>query len=132
MFPPATVADAARVPGVLGVLGPSGPIGFATDIDIAEQDAGGPRRITITARGQRLDLTLALTVDETVTTRMGLTRMANGETMNFLQLGGTYQVSGQLGDRTIDFTARGAAETFRASPNPEPRIPNPGSRIPNP
>ena len=44
---------------------------------------------------------------------MGLTRLANGQAMTFLQLGGTYRVTGTLGDRAVDFTARGAAETFR-------------------
>ena len=32
VFPPATVADADRVPGFLGVLGPNGPIGFSTNV----------------------------------------------------------------------------------------------------
>jgi len=31
----------------------------------------------------------------------------------FLQLGGEYRVTGTVGDRALDFTARGAAETFR-------------------
>jgi hypothetical protein len=33
--------------------------------------------------------------------------------IDFLQLGGEYRVSGTVGARAIDFTARGAAETFR-------------------
>jgi hypothetical protein len=36
--------------------------------------------------------------------------------MTFLQLGGEYRVTGRAGDRTIDFTARGSAETFRQTP----------------
>ena len=36
-----------------------------------------------------------------------------GGTNDFLQLGGTYRVEGHAGGRAIDFTARGAAETFR-------------------
>jgi len=114
VFPPASVADPERTPGVLAVLGPDGPLGFATDVSIAEQDTeGGPRQLTIRARGRRIDLTLALAVEESVGTRMGLTRMASGQTMNFLQLGGTYRVTGRAGDRTVDFTTRGSAETFR-------------------
>ena len=111
VFPPASVADPQRTPGVLAVLGPNGPLGFATDVSIEETPA--PRSVTIKARGQRLNITLALAVEETVGTRMGLTRLANGQAMTFLQLGGTYRVTGTLGDRAIDFTARGAAETFR-------------------
>ena len=111
VFPPASVADPQRTPGVLAVLGPNGPLGFATDVSIEETPA--PHRVTIRARGQRLDITLALAVEETVGTRMGLTRLANGQTMTFLQLGGTYRVTGKTGDRALDFTARGSAETFR-------------------
>jgi hypothetical protein len=98
---------------VLVVLDPSGPIGFASDVAIAEQDSAGPRRVTITAKGRRIALTLALSVEETVGTRMGLTRLATGQTMTFLQLGGMYRVRGNVGDRTVDFSARGSAETFR-------------------
>ena len=111
VFPPASVADPQRTPGVLAVLGPNGPLGFAADVAIEETPA--PHRVTIRARGQRLDITLALEVEETVGTRMGLTRLANGHTMTFLQLGGTYRVTGTTGERALDFTARGSAETFR-------------------
>ena len=38
--------------------------------------------------------------------------MTGGAT-DFLQLGGTYRVEGRAGGRSIDFTARGAAETFQ-------------------
>jgi hypothetical protein len=112
VFPPASVADPQRTPGVLAVLGPNGPLGFATDVSIEETPA--PHSVTIRARGQRLDITLALDVEETVGTRMGLTRMANGQTMTFLQMGGTYRVTGTMADRPVNFTARGSAETFRS------------------
>ena len=36
-----------------------------------------------------------------------------GVANDFLQLGGSYRVKGHAGNRAIDFTARGAAETFR-------------------
>ena len=42
--------------------------------------------------------------------------------LNFLQMRGQYTVTGQAGDRAINFTAPGSAETFResqSSPNPE-------------
>ena len=44
---------------------------------------------------------------------MSMTAATPGSTMNFLQLGGEYRVSGKIGERAVDFTARGAAETFR-------------------
>ena len=38
-----------------------------------------------------------------------------GGRADFLQLGGTYRVQGQAGGRTIDLSARGAAETAGGS-----------------
>ena len=113
VFPPATVADASRLPGFLGVLGPEGPIAFSTDVSIEEEDrGGGPKVIAVHARGPNMELTLRFYVGESVATRMALTRTAEGA-MNFLQLGGEYQVTGTIGDRDVNFTARGSAETFR-------------------
>lgn len=113
VFPPATVADASRIPGFLGVLGPDGPIAFSTDVSITEDDAGGrPKRVTVQARGHQVELTLQLDVAESVGSRMSLTRGAAGA-MNFLQLGGVYQVTGNAAGRDFNFTARGSAETFR-------------------
>jgi len=113
VFPPATVADASRIPGFLAVLGPEGPIAFSTDVSIDEEDqGGGPKVTTVHARGPNLELTLRFYVGESVATRMALTRTAEGA-MNFLQLGGEYQVTGTIGDREFNFTARGSAETFR-------------------
>jgi len=113
VFPPATVADASRLPGFLGVLGLEGPIAFSTDVSIEEEDQGDrPKVITVHARGPKVDLTLRFSVGESVATKMALTRTAEGA-MNFLQLGGEYQVTGSIGDRDVNFTARGSAETFR-------------------
>ncbi len=113
VFPPATVADASRIPGFLGVLGPDGPIAFSTDVSITEEDADGrPKLVRIQAHGRQVELTLQLDVAESIGTQMLLTRGAEG-VMNFLHLGGVYRVTGKAADRTIDFTARGSAETFR-------------------
>jgi hypothetical protein len=113
VFPPATVADASRIPGFLGVLGPDGPIAFSTDVSIAEMDEGGkPKTITVQARGSQVELTLQLDVAESTQTRMSLTRRAE-DAMTFLQLGGDYRVRGKAAGRDISFTARGSAETFR-------------------
>jgi hypothetical protein len=46
--------------------------------------------------------------------------LSNG--LNFLQMRGQYTVTGQAGDRAINFTAPGSAETFRE--NPKSQIPS--------
>jgi hypothetical protein len=111
VIPPAGVADADRVPGFLGVLGPAGLIGSATNVAISERDESesGPRTIRVVARGSAIDVELSMSVDRTERTELA---MIGGET-DFLQLGGLYRVTGRAGGRTLDFSARGAAETFR-------------------
>jgi len=115
VFPPADVADAERIPGFLGVLGPQGPLGFSTTVSIEDKGEvdGHPESVLIHARGRSLDLRLTFAVDRLVRTAMSMTRPGTGPALDFLQLGGEYAVTGKVGDRQIDFTARGAAETFR-------------------
>jgi len=60
-----------------------------------------------------INIRLVLSVDRAVHTDFTLTTTADTP-RDFLQLAGVYRVTGQTGDRRIDFTARGAAETFRA------------------
>jgi hypothetical protein len=115
VFPPADVADSERVPGFLGVLGPEGPLGFSTAVSIRETgaDSGGvPSRSVVTARGRAIDLSLSFNVERSVRSKMALTAGA-GPAMDFLQLAGEYTVSGRVGDRALNFSSRGAAETFR-------------------
>jgi hypothetical protein len=116
VFPPAAVAESDRVPGFLGVLGPQGVIGVATRVSITERDenAGGrsaPREIEIAARGADLDLLLKFSVERSIRTPFGLT--GSEVSPDFLQLAGTYRVSGRAAGRQVEFTSRGAAETFR-------------------
>ena len=115
VFPPAEVADPERIPGFLGVLGPQGPLGFSTAVTFEEQNAadGQPDRVRIRARGRSLDVTLAFAVERSVRTAMSMTQPEVGRGLDFLQLAGQYTVTGKVGDRPLDFTARGAAETFR-------------------
>jgi hypothetical protein len=110
VFPPSEVADAARVPGFLAVLGPDGPLGFATDVSI--DDTRLPA-LSVRARGSGLELRLDFVVDESVSTEMTLGSLPSGRPMTFLQLGGVFQTRGTVAGRTIEFTSRGAAETFR-------------------
>ena len=116
VFPPADVAAADRIPGFLGVLDEHGLVGIATNVSITEyrtgSDAGAaPSSIDITARSGAgaLDLRLTFSTDRSVRTALGMT----GGATDFLQLGGTYKVEGRAAGRPIDFTARGAAETFQ-------------------
>jgi hypothetical protein len=115
IFPPPDVADPDRVPGFLGVLGAQGALGFSTAVSLEEtnDERGVPQRITVRARGEALDLELVLTMDRSVRTAMSMSAAVPGSPIDFLQLGGEYRVTGKVGNRAIDFTARGAAETFR-------------------
>ncbi|MGE0816487.1 MAG: hypothetical protein AB7O93_24320, partial [Vicinamibacterales bacterium] len=114
VFPPADAADASRMPGFLMVLGPDGPLGQATRVTIDETNddaAGRPSRIVVTGTSPSLDLTLDIAIESGVTTPMSGGSRANG--LDFLQLRGRYTVSGTAGERALQFTAPGAAETFR-------------------
>ncbi len=115
VFPPREAADPERMPGFLGALGPGGPIGYATNVTIEETNdaAGRPQQVVIRGRNETLDLTLTFSVADAVVNRMQGGPLATG--LDFLQLRGTYDVRGRVGDRDIAFIAPGAAETFRGS-----------------
>jgi hypothetical protein len=119
VFPPADAADPDRVPGFVGALGPDGPNGYATDVRITEtnDERGSPRTTALRAGGNAFDLELRFDVSSIVTTRMSQGPLATG--LDFLQLRGQYTVKGHAGDRAFDFTAPGAAETFRGT-RPKP------------
>ncbi len=61
-----------------------------------------------------LDLRLEIDVDSAIRTPMRDGTLADG--LDFLQMRGRYHVSGTAGDRQLEFTAPGAAETFRGRP----------------
>ena len=112
VFPPPDAADPARVPGFLVALGPDGPVGHGTNVTISETDdpaTGRPAQILVEGRGGGLDLKMALTVESSIVTRGGA--LASGP--DFLQLRVRYHVTGRAGAEELDFTAPGAAETFR-------------------
>jgi hypothetical protein len=113
VFPPASAADPERLPGFVGAIGPDGPIGYATDVRVTEvnDERGRPQTIVVRALGTAFDVTLRFEVDAAVTTRMEQGALGGG--LDFLQLRGRYTVTGYAGSREIDFTAPGAAETFR-------------------
>ena len=118
VFPPPEAADPERLPGFVGALGPDGPIGYGTDVQITEtnDDAGRPQAVVVRAFGTAFDLTLRFDVASAVTSRMSQGAPGNG--VDFLQMRGQYTVSGQAGSRTFDFSAPGAAETFRGASRP--------------
>jgi hypothetical protein len=113
VIPPPEAADPSRIPGLLGVLGPDGPLGYATNISITETDdeRGDPR--TIVVRGRSADVEVDARFDvETTTRSRGLVMLRNE--LDFLQMRGTYTVTGRIGGRMLSFTAPGSAETFRS------------------
>lgn len=117
VHPPRDAADPDRIPGFLAALGPDGPIGYATNVSITETNDAGtdrPRRIVVHGRSVVLDLTMELTIEDAVVTRTGRGLFGGG--MDFLQLRARYRVQGRAGNQPIDFTAAGAAETFRTAP----------------
>jgi hypothetical protein len=112
--PPADAADAGRIPGFLAVIGPDGPVGHATNVSIDETNdpaTGHPHRIVVTGRSASLDVTMDLSVENSIVTKTG-TALFGGR-LDFLQLRAGYRVRGRAGARSIDFTAAGTAETFR-------------------
>jgi hypothetical protein len=113
VIPPAAAADPARIPGLLGVLGPDGPLGYATNISITETDdeRGDPRTILIRGRSADLDIEARFDV-EVITRSAGLVMLRSD--LDFLQMRGTYRVTGRIRDRMLSFSAPGSAETFRS------------------
>ena len=114
VFPPADVAAVDRLPGFMGILDKSGLAGVATNVVIDEHRPAGdpkaaPTSIDVTARAGNVDVRMSFATDRVVRTAMAMTGGAN----DFLQMGGTYRVQGTAAGRTVDFTARGAAETFQ-------------------
>jgi hypothetical protein len=127
IFPPPDAADPDRLPAFVGVLGQDGPIGYAntlgpgrrtTRVTIAETNdgRGQPQAISVSARGGELDLQVSFAVESTVTTPAGGSGPRSSG-LDFLQMRGTYTVTGRAGTRQLQFTAPGSAETFRGKSN---------------
>jgi hypothetical protein len=112
VIPPPDAADPERLPGFLVALGPDGPVGYATRVIIEETDAPGtnrPSRIVVTGRARDLNLRMDITVESATVNKGG----ALSAGPDFLQMRATYHVTGRAGGQEVDFTAPGAAETFR-------------------
>ena len=123
VYPPADAADPEHMPGFLLVLGPDGPVGYATRVTIDERDAAGtgePEHIRVRARSRALDLTMEIDVEDRVVSRMDRAAIGNG--LDFHQMRASYRVRGRVGEQHVDFTAAGAAETFRGRPLPPPAL----------
>ena len=118
IHPPPDAADPERMPGFLAAIGPDGPLGYVTRVTISEiededdPNLGRPRRIIVRGWSRQMNVTMELDVEAAEVTRMD--RGLFGGDMDFLQMRVTYRVTGHIGDERIEFTAPGAAETFRA------------------
>ena len=114
VFPPADAADASRVPGFMMVLGPDGPLGQATRVTIdetIEPSLDRPARIVVRGVSTSLDLQMEIAVESAIRTPRRSAPLADG--LDFLQMRGRYRVTGRAGDRALEFTEAGSAETFR-------------------
>lgn len=112
VIPPPDAADPARLPGFVVALGPDGPLGYATRVSIEEfddPDTHRPTRIVVTGRGPNIDLRFTIDVEDAIVNRGGALSVGP----DFLQLRSRFTVSGFVSGRRIEFTAPGAAETFR-------------------
>jgi hypothetical protein len=118
IFPPREAADPDRMPGFVGALGTDGPLGYASNVTISETNGadGRPTRIAVRALSNALDLELRFDVTSAVVTRAGQAPLSNR--LDFLQMRGTYTVTGKAGARNIRFSAPGSAETFRIPTTP--------------
>jgi hypothetical protein len=107
--------QAERLPGVLAVIGPAGPIAFAKGAQIEETSSpdGRPESIQVLAREAGLDVRMDIQVQDVIRTPMDRPGMLAEGPTQFLQLRASYHVTGTVGDRQLDFTALGSAETFR-------------------
>lgn len=112
VIPPPDAADPARLPGFVVALGPDGPLGYATRVSIDEfddPDTRRPQRIVVTGRGPNIDLRFDIHVEDAIVNRGGALSVGP----DFLQLRSSFNVKGFVSGRPIEFTAPGAAETFR-------------------
>ncbi len=117
--PPADAADAERIPGFLAVLSPDGPLGYAGRVSIQEIDDPAqdhPKRIEVVGRSASVNLSVEISPEAVVRTRTGGRLFGGG--FDFLQMSARYRVHGTAGERALDFTAQGSAETFRRAPAP--------------
>jgi hypothetical protein len=117
--PPNAVSpeQAERMPAVLAVIGPAGPIAFAKGAQIEETSSpdGRPESIQVLAREGGLDVRMDIRVQDLIRTPWGRPGMPAEGPTQFLQLRASYRVTGTVGDRQLDFTALGSAETWRRS-----------------
>ena len=96
------------------VLGPDGPLGQATRVTIdetIEPSLDRPARIVVRGVSASLDLQMEIAVESAIRTPWRSAPLADG--LDFLQMRGRYRVTGRAGDRALEFTEAGSAETFR-------------------
>jgi hypothetical protein len=110
--PPAAVADRSRVPAFLMALGADGPLGYSTNVTIAETDRAdgtAPERILVSGQSDALSVNIDLAIEQATRSRFG----PAATPLRFLQMRAHAHVSGTVGGTPFDFRAPASAETFR-------------------
>ena len=127
VFPPPDAADPDRLPAFVGVIGPEGPLGYADSLRGAAEEGhlvairetdnaqGDPQIVVVTARSGLVDFQLTFNVESRVVTQGTPGSGPLGRSLDFIQMRGTYEVTGSAGGRSLNFSAPGTAETFRGA-----------------
>jgi hypothetical protein len=114
--PPADAADPERIPCVLIVTSLGGDVTLSRDVTIEEigrTPDGAPQRIALKAKDGAVDLDISLDTMSAIRTRVGGGPFgARPSETDFFQLRVRAHVIGRVGERHVDFTSMGSAETF--------------------
>ena len=118
--PPTRAASPASSP----LLGPDGPLGYATDVTHRRDERADPRQAEPHhhSRQQSIARPSARGRGRERHPHAMAQRSARPTTSTSCRCAADIGVTGKAGDRTLDFTAPGAAETFRGGPRDDGAI----------
>ena len=97
------------------MLGPDGPLGYATNVTITETDdeRGNPRTIVIRGSSADLDIEVRFDVESVTTRSRGLVMLRSD--LDFLQMRGTYTVTGRAATGCCRFRPPAAPKRSEAA-----------------
>ena len=114
--PPADAADPERIPCVLILSRAAGDVTLVREVTISEigrTTDGAPKRIALTAKDDGVLLRIGLDVMSAIRTRVGGGPFgARTSDTDFFQMRVRAHVTGHIGQRNVEFTSNGSAETF--------------------